>query len=123
MPFGAEATVRKSVERISHASAPSFVTVLKRFGPRNEGFLSFPMPGWTLALDFPARTLGLAELLTSLDEDVLSAGGRIYLAKDSRVAPATVAGMYPRLQEFRDLRAELDPAGVMASDLSRRLGL
>jgi decaprenylphospho-beta-D-ribofuranose 2-oxidase len=123
VPFGAETTVRKSLERISHASAPSFVTVLKRFGPGDEGFLSFPMPGWTLALDFPARTPGLADLLNSLDEDVLRAGGRVYLAKDSRVAPATLAGMYPRLQEFRELRAELDPAGVMASDLSRRLGL
>ena len=123
VPFGAESTIRKSLERISGAGAPSFVTVLKRFGPGDDGFLSFPMPGWTLALDFPARTPGLAELLNSLDEDVLVAGGRVYLAKDSRVAPATLAGMYPRLREFRDLRAELDPAGVMASDLSRRLGL
>jgi decaprenylphospho-beta-D-ribofuranose 2-oxidase len=99
------------------------VTVLKRFGPGDDGVLSFPMPGWTLALDFPSRTPGLATLLNSLDEDVLSAGGRVYLAKDSRVSPDTLAGMYPRLQEFRDLRAELDPAGIMASDLSRRLGL
>jgi decaprenylphospho-beta-D-ribofuranose 2-oxidase len=123
VPFGAESTVRRSLERISHARAPSFVTVLKRFGPGDEGLLSFPMQGWTLALDFPARTPGLAGLLNLLDEDVLSAGGRVYLAKDSRVAPGTLARMYPRLQEFRDLRAELDPAGVMASDLSRRLGL
>jgi decaprenylphospho-beta-D-ribofuranose 2-oxidase len=123
VPFGAESTMRKSLERISRARAPSFVTVLKRFGPGNDGFLSFPMPGWTLALDFPARTPGLAKLLNSLDEDVLSAGGRVYLAKDSRVNPDMLSGMYPRLQEFRELRAELDPAGVMASDLSRRLRL
>jgi len=123
VPFGAESTMRKSLERISQARAPSFVTVLKRFGPGDDGVLSFPMPGWTLALDFPSRTPGLATLLNSLDEDVLSAGGRVYLAKDSRVSPDTLAGMYPRLQEFRDLRAELDPAGIMASDLSRRLGL
>ncbi len=123
VPFGAEPTMRKSLERISHARAPSFVTVLKRFGPSDDGLLSFPMPGWTLALDFPSRTPGLARLLNSLDEDVLSAGGRVYLAKDSRVSPDTLAGMYPRLQEFRDFRAELDPAGIMASDLSRRLRL
>jgi decaprenylphospho-beta-D-ribofuranose 2-oxidase len=123
VPFGAESTVRASLERISHARAPSFVTVLKRFGPGDDGFLSFPMPGWTLALDFPARTPGLARLLTALDDDVLAAGGRVYLAKDSRIAAGTLAAMYPRLAEFRALRAELDPAGVMASDLSRRLGL
>jgi decaprenylphospho-beta-D-ribofuranose 2-oxidase len=123
VPFGAESTVRRSLERISHARAPSFVTVLKRFGPGDDGFLSFPMPGWTLALDFPARTPGLAELLNVLDDDVLAAGGRVYLAKDSRIAAGTLAGMYPRLPDFRDVRAELDPAGVMASDLSRRLGL
>jgi decaprenylphospho-beta-D-ribofuranose 2-oxidase len=123
VPFGAESTVRASLERISHARAPSFVTVLKRFGPGDDGFLSFPMPGWTLALDFPARTPGLARLLTALDEDVLAAGGRVYLAKDSRIAAGTLAAMYPRLAEFRALRAELDPAGVMASDLSRRLAL
>jgi decaprenylphospho-beta-D-ribofuranose 2-oxidase len=123
VPFGAESTVRASLERISHARAPSFVTVLKRFGPGDDGFLSFPMPGWTLALDFPARTPGLTGLLNALDADVLAAGGRVYLAKDSRISAGSLASMYPRLAEFRTLRAELDPAGIMASDLSRRLGL
>jgi decaprenylphospho-beta-D-ribofuranose 2-oxidase len=85
--------------------------------------LSFPMAGWTLALDFPARTPGLAGLLRQLDEQVAHAGGRVYLAKDSRVSPDMLGCMYPRLAEFRRLRAELDPAGLLASDLSRRLGL
>jgi decaprenylphospho-beta-D-ribofuranose 2-oxidase len=123
VPFGAEAAVRRSFELVSQARAPSFVTVLKRFGAGDEGLLSFPMAGWTLALDFPARTPGLGLLLGSLDRLVVEAGGRVYLAKDSRV-PADVLGeMYPRLAEFRKLRAELDPAGILASDLSRRLGL
>ena len=123
VPFGAEAAVRRSFELVSQARAPSFVTVLKRFGPGDEGPLSFPMAGWTLALDFPARTPGLAGLLSDLDRLVVENGGRVYLAKDSRVPPDVLAEMYPRLGEFRKLRAELDPAGLLASDLSRRLGL
>jgi decaprenylphospho-beta-D-ribofuranose 2-oxidase len=123
LPFGQDQLFRGSLEQISAARAPSFVTVLKRFGPGDPGFLSFPIPGWTLALDFPARTRGLDQLLDRLDQRVLDAGGRVYLAKDSRVRPEILAQMYPRLEEFRKLRAELDPAGLLASDLSRRLGL
>jgi decaprenylphospho-beta-D-ribofuranose 2-oxidase len=123
LPFGQEAPVRRSFELVSRARAASFVTVLKRFGEGDPGFLSFPVPGWTLALDVPARTPGLAGLLGSLDRLVVEAGGRVYLAKDSRVPPDVLAEMYPRLAEFRKLRAEFDPDGMLASDLSRRLGL
>src|SRR5487761_606541 len=123
LPFGQEAAVRRSFELVSNVRAPSFVTVLKRFGEGDPGLLSFPIAGWTLALDFPARTPGLAGLLSSLDRLVVEAGGRVYLAKDSRVPAGVLEQMYPRLAEFRKLRAELDPDGILASDLSRRLGL
>jgi decaprenylphospho-beta-D-ribofuranose 2-oxidase len=123
VPLGQEAAVRRSFELVSKARAPSFVTVLKRFGPGDPGLLSFPMAGWTLALDFPARTRGLAGLLGSLDQLVIEAGGRVYLAKDSRVPAGLLPQMYPRLTDFRKLRAELDPNELFASDLSRRLGL
>jgi decaprenylphospho-beta-D-ribofuranose 2-oxidase len=123
LPFGQETAVRRSFELVSQARAASFVTVLKRFGEGDPGFLSFPAPGWTLALDVPARTRGLAGLLGSLDRLVVEAGGRVYLAKDSRVPADVLAEMYPRLAEFRKLRAEFDPDGILASDLSRRLGL
>ena len=123
LPFGQEAAVRRSFELVSGQHAPSFVTVLKRFGEGDPGLLSFPMPGWTLALDFPARTPGLAGLLGALDQLVVEAGGRVYLAKDSRVPAGLLARMYPRLADFRAMRAALDPDRVLASDLSRRLGL
>ena len=123
LPFGQETAVRRSFELVSQARAASFVTVLKRFGEGDPGFLSFPAPGWTLAFDVPARTRGLAGLLGSLDRLVVEAGGRVYLAKDSRVPADVLAEMYPRLAEFRKLRAEFDPDGILASDLSRRLGL
>jgi decaprenylphospho-beta-D-ribofuranose 2-oxidase len=123
LPFGAQAAVRRSFEMVSGHPAPSFVTVLKRFGPGDAGLLSFPAPGWTLALDFPARTPGLGPLLDELDRLVVHHGGRVYLAKDSRVPAAVLEEMYPRLPDFRKLRAELDPAAAFASDLSRRLGL
>jgi decaprenylphospho-beta-D-ribofuranose 2-oxidase len=123
LPFGAENAVRRSVELVSVARAPSFVTVLKRFGEGDPGLLSFPMAGWTLALDFPAGTPGLDGLFADLDTLVLDNGGRVYLAKDSRVPPEVFERMYPRLAEFRELRAGLDPRGALTSDLSRRLGL
>src|SRR5262249_59363562 len=103
--------------------APSFVPVSKRCGEGDPGILSFPAPGWTLALDFPARTPGLGPLLDRLDELVVRYGGRVYLAKDSRVPASALEEMYPRLPEFRKVRAEVDPSAALASDLSRRLGL
>jgi decaprenylphospho-beta-D-ribofuranose 2-oxidase len=103
--------------------APSFLTVLKRFGAANPAPLSFPQPGWTLAADVPAGIPGLAKALDTIDEMVAEAGGRLYLAKDSRQSPAMFERTYPRLAEWREVRSTLDPHDVFTSDLGRRLGL
>ncbi|MFJ8592913.1 FAD-binding protein [Streptomyces sp. NPDC093598] len=120
---GREDALRRIVRRISERRCPSFLAVLKRFGESDPGWLSFPVPGWTLALDIPAGLPGLGPFLDELDEEVATAGGRVYLAKDARLRPELLAAMYPRLDDFRDLRAELDPRGVFVSDLARRLSL
>ncbi|MEV3968939.1 FAD-binding oxidoreductase [Streptomyces sp. NPDC050698] len=121
--YGREDALRRIVRRISERRCPSFLAVLKRFGESDPGWLSFPVPGWTLALDIPASLPGLGAFLDELDEEVAAAGGRVYLAKDSRLRPELLAAMYPRLDDFRELRAELDPRGVFVSDLARRLSL
>jgi decaprenylphospho-beta-D-ribofuranose 2-oxidase len=122
VPFGAEDALIRAVELIAESGQVSCLNVLKRFGPADQAPLSFPTPGWTLAVDLPV-TSGLDPLLRRLDGVVLSASGRVYLAKDSRLDPQTFRRMYPRLDEFRSVRRRIDPAGVFRSDLSRRLDL
>ena len=123
VPFGEEATMQTVIERLSASGTASFLAVLKRFGARNPAPLSFPAPGWTLALDVPAGTKGLGDMLHSLDRLVLDAGGRHYFAKDSVTTPDAIRRGYPRLDEWKAVRDAADPLGVWQSDLSRRLGL
>jgi decaprenylphospho-beta-D-ribofuranose 2-oxidase len=123
VPFGQEDALRTVIGLLSDSGATSFLAVLKRFGAANPGPLSFPTPGWTLALDVPASSKGLGELFRSLDRIVLDAGGRHYLSKDAHATPEAIREGYPRLDEWKAVRDRVDPAGVFRSDLARRVGL
>ena len=122
VPFGQDDELRAIVRRIAESGHVSFLNVFKRFGEGNRAPLSFPMPGWTITVDFPIKE-GLHRLCAELDERVIGMGGRLYLAKDSRTSPAAFAAMYPRLDEWRKIRDTVDPAGVFTSDLARRLAI
>lgn len=123
VPFGKEDVVKDSLELLARNRAGSFLTVLKRFGRANEGLISFPMEGWTLALDLPVGSAGLPALFDRLDDMVIEAGGRVYLAKDARVSKNRLRLMYPLLDEFRQIVNSVNPSRTLQSDLSRRLGI
>nr|WP_092604118.1 FAD-binding oxidoreductase [Actinopolyspora xinjiangensis] len=122
VPFGQEQMFRRSIDKISASGHVSFLNVLKTFGPGNAAPMSFPDEGWTLTVDIPV-TPGLDRLCRDLDEMVLEAGGRLYLAKESRTTPEMIERMYPRIDEWRETRAAVDPEGIFRSDLARRLNL
>jgi decaprenylphospho-beta-D-ribofuranose 2-oxidase len=122
VPMDRDDCVRVLLERLQAVRAPAFLAVLKRLGP-GSGLLSFPAAGWTLAVDMPADHPALPGLLDEFDELVATSGGRLYLAKDSRLRPEVLDQMYPELDEWRRIRRRLDPGGVLVSDLGRRLRL
>jgi FAD/FMN-containing dehydrogenase len=100
-PERALKATRGLLEAISASGMGSFLAVLKQFGtPASHGMLSFPMPGTTLALDFPNQGPRLHKLFEALDRIVLEAGGRLYPAKDGRMGAALFKAGYPRWSEF-----------------------
>jgi len=121
-PLNAREELRRILVKIADSGHYSFLNVFKQMGAGNRAPLSFPHPGWMVCLDFPIKA-GLSRFCRELDDEVLAIGGRLYTAKDSRTDPEQFARMYPRLDEWRKVRHSVDPEGVFASDMSRRLEL
>jgi decaprenylphospho-beta-D-ribofuranose 2-oxidase len=114
--------LRRMLEEVASSGRASFLAVLKTLGGDGRGYLSFPMRGHTLALDFPRRP-GVEDLLARLERLTLDHGGRIYLAKDAALSPEGFRAMYPRLPEFRAALERVDPQRRMNSDMARRLAI
>ena len=98
MPDSGRHLVEASLATLVRAGCHPALVVVKRFGPADPGPLSFPLAGWTVAVDLPAGTPRLDPTLEQLDDEVADAGGRIYLAKDARLHRRQVERMYPGVE-------------------------
>ena len=113
--------ITELLKEIDNSKVSSFLSVLKRFGKQNSKF-SFPMEGYTLALDFPVNEDTL-HLLDKLDEITLKFGGRFYLAKDARMKKEIFKKSDSRIKEFVDFRNENECDKNFISCQSSRLEL
>ncbi len=122
VPLSQSEALRDMLARISASGLASPLAVLKRMGEGRGGYMSFPMEGYTMAVDFRASPAA-ARLIRTLEELAAAAQGRIYLAKDALAAPDRIRAMYPEYDDWAAEVAKADPKGAMVTDLVRRLGL
>lgn len=116
------AAIAELLRAVAESGSGSFLAVLKLLGGQGEGMMSFPLEGYTLALDFPMRA-GTVALLDTLDEIAHGHGGRIYLAKDACSNGERLRQGYPNWRAFNAVRKQASAPSKFASALSRRLEL
>ncbi len=119
IPGGIE-PVREFLELLTSKGVPSFLSVIKDCGEEGDGMLSFPKTGTSIALDIPVRA-DTSDLVARLDERVIAAGGRIYLAKDAFTTAENYRAMEPRLEAWQEVRRRWDPENRFASAQSVRI--
>ena len=119
---GGQLVMEKILAKIASQGNASFLAVLKTFGP-GRGLLSFPLEGYTLALDFPLRSGVTIPFLHRLDAEISAAGGRVYLAKDAVLQRHDFEAMYPQIDDFKATKEKYDPTNLFRSAQSTRLGI
>lgn len=119
----AYSVIERLLSTLANYKCPIYLAVLKRFGNANLAPLSFPLNGFTLAVDIPISNEKLFTCLNKLDEMVIDAGGRVYLAKDARLTPEAFRAMYPRFPEWLAVKQQWDPQNRFSSNLARRLNI
>ena len=119
LPIDRKEGLAAIMRRISDKGWGSFLAVLKVFG-RQDDLISFPMEGYTLALDFPVRK-GLFPFLDELDALVLEYGGKLYLSKDARMQQEVFWKSYPNAERFANIVNTYNPVSKFRSVQSDRL--
>ncbi len=120
VPPGQIDALKRMLEKIAHSGLASPLAVLKRMGGGAAGLMSFPMEGYTLAVDFRSSAKAL-KLIAELETTTAEAGGRVYLAKDATLEAKHLPAMYPNLSKFSAAANKADPDGNFETDLTSRL--
>jgi hypothetical protein len=115
------ANMRQILSQIAQSGQGSFLAILKQFGPANQNLLSFPIEGYTLALDFK-MSQSTIDLLHRLDGMVAGMSGSVYLTKDAVMREVSFKKMYKNWQQFESVRQKYGAIGRFASSQSKRLG-
>lgn len=115
--------IKKIFQILFHHHFYPFLTVIKQFGDHPGGFLSFAQPGITVAFDLAFKNQALLTLLDQLDEIIIAEGGRVYLVKDARLKPENFFLMYPKANQWQNIKKQFDPENHYQSSLARRLQL
>lgn len=114
--------LKEILSEIASSGKGSFLAVLKLYGVENKNYLSFPLEGYSLALDFKIEK-GIFELLNTLDKIVMKYNGRIYLSKDVRVTKRVFEKGYPQIEKFREIRKKYKLDSAFSSLQSKRVGI
>jgi len=122
VPLENAGVLKEIVAKIAKSGLASPLAVLKRMGEGRAGMMSFPMEGYSLAIDFPASDKSVA-LIGTLEAMALEAGGRLYLGKDALAHGDVIKAMYPEWEAWATVADKADPDGVLITDMVRRLGL
>lgn len=122
VPTASVDVLREMMDKISASGLASPLAVLKRLGSERAGMLSFPLEGYTLAVDFPNRAKAVA-LVGELEAMTTDCGGRLYLAKDALAHGDRIKAMYPEWRDWAEEVAKADPEGHFVTDMVRRLEL
>ncbi|MGC8734894.1 MAG: hypothetical protein ACP5RD_07680 [bacterium] len=120
--INSEEALEEIIYKITKSNVKPYLSILKFHKEGNNNFLSFPTKGFSLALDFKLQE-GLYNLLNEIDNIVIKNQGRIYLAKDNRIDKDKFMLMYPKINEFKKIRQELEAHKKYVSLQSMRLGL
>ena len=112
--------IKHILQMIQAARQFSYLVVIKYHAP-HEGILSFSLKGFSVAIDLH-NTPKVHKMLDQIDAEVIKFGGRVYLAKDARLAPENFYRMYAQqVDEWKKIINALDPERKINSAMSRRL--